>query len=130
MMLNRIAAGGLVLAVAACTTVRHVQPAEFIPQHAPALVWVTTTNSALVPVAQPYMDGDTLRGKWAGTEKPFAIPLQGIQGVQAKTPAHVRTVLMVATLGVLTGAMIWSVKRAGSSPVGECVNSSDPESCE
>ena len=130
MMLNRVAAGGLVLAVAACTVVRRVQPAEFIPKHAPALVWITTTNSALVPVAQPYVDGDTLRGKWAGTEKPFAIPLQGIQRVQAKTPAHVRTVLMVATLGVLTGAMIWSIGRAGNTPQGECANSSDPEECE
>jgi hypothetical protein len=130
MMLNRVAAGGLVLAVAACTTLQHVQPAEFIPKHTPALVWITTTNAALVPVAQPYMDGDTLRCKWAGTEKPFAIPLQGIQSVQAKTPARARTVLMVATLGALTGAMIWSIKQSGSSPAVPCANSSTPEECE
>jgi hypothetical protein len=129
-MLNRLAAGGLVLAAVACTTMRHVQPAEFIPKHTPALVWVTTTNSALVPVAQPYMDGDTLRGKWAGTERPFAIPLQGIQSVQAKTPAPARTVLMVATLGALTGAMIWSIGQSGSSAAIPCANSSTPEECE
>jgi hypothetical protein len=130
MMLSRVAAAGLVLAVAACTTMRHVKPAEFIPQHTPALVWVTTTNAALVPVAQPYMDGDTLRGKWAGTQKPLAIPLLGIQSVQAKTPAHARTVLMVATLGVGLGAMIWSVGRSGSSAAVPCANSSTPEECE
>jgi hypothetical protein len=115
MMLNRVAAVGLVLAVAACTTVRQVQPAQFIPQHTPALVWVTTTGDAVVPVARPHIDGDTLRGTWAGTDKPFAIPMQGIQSVQAKTPATARTVLVGATLGLATGAIIWSITRSGSS---------------
>jgi hypothetical protein len=130
MVLNRVAVGGLVLAVAACTTVRHVPPAEFIPQHAPALVWVTTTSAALVPVAQPYIDGDTLRGKWAGTQKPIAIHLQGIESVQAKTPARSRSILMFATLGVGLGAMIWSIEHSGNAPQGPCANSSDPEECE
>ena len=129
-MRNRVAAGGLVLAVTACTTLREVQPAQFIPQHAPALVWVTTTSDALVPVAQPYMDGDTLRGKWAGTEKPFAIPLQGVESVQAKTPARAQTVLLIATLGVVAGAVIRSVAASGTrSPQVQCINPDTDPAC-
>jgi hypothetical protein len=115
MILNRVAAVGLVLALAACTSVRQVQPLQFIPQHTPALVWVTTTGDAVVPVARPQIDGDTLRGTWAGTDRPLAIPLQGIQSVQAKTPATARTILVGATLAVVTGAILWSVTKTGSS---------------
>jgi hypothetical protein len=130
MTLSRVAAVGWLLAVAACTTLRDVQPAQFIPQHAPALVWVTTTNDALVPVAQPYMDGDTLRGKWAGTEKPFAIPLQGVESVQAKRPARAQTALLIATLGLVAGAMIRSVAASGARSVqDQCINPDTDPTC-
>ena len=130
MILNRVAAVGLVLALAACTTVRQVQPAQFIPEHAPALVWVTTTSKAVIPVARPYIDGDTLRGTWAGTDNPFAIHLQGIQNVKASTPARARTVIVFATLAAMAGGMVWSMGHAGNAPAGPCANSSDPEECE
>ena len=131
MTLSRVAAVGWLVAVAACTTLREVPPAQFIPQHAPALVWVTTTNDALVPVAQPYMDGDTLRGKWAGTEKPFAIPLQGVESVQAKTPARAQTVLLIATVGLVAGAVIRSVAASGTrlAQVDQCIDPDTDPGC-
>ena len=105
-------------------------PAQFIPQHTPALVWVTTTSNAVVPVAQPQIDGDTLRGTWAGRDRPLAIPLQGSQSVQAKTPAHARTVIVLATAGLLTGVVIWGLRRSGTVYVGDaCTNSAEPEDC-
>jgi len=126
MMLSRVAAAGWLLAAAACTALREVQPAQFIPQHSPALVWVTTTYSAVVPVAQPRIEGDTLRGTWAGTEKPFAIPLQVIQSVQARTPARAQTVIMFATVGLVVGSTIWALAHAGSSlPADDCYRWSD-----
>ena len=125
MMLSRVAAVGCVLAVAGCTALREVQPAQFIPRHTPALVWVTTTYSAVVPVAQPQIDGDTLRGMWAGTQKPFAIPLQGIQSVQARTPAHAQTIVAFATVGLVVGSTIWALAHAGSSLPAECWRWSD-----
>ena len=117
MMHNRPAAVGLLLAVAACTTVRQVQPARFIPRHTPALVWVTTKSRAVVLVAQPQIDGDTLRGSWAGTQKPLAIPLQGIHSVRAKVPARAQTVLLFATLGLVAGTVIRSLTASGTHAV-------------
>src|SRR2546428_12450894 len=115
MILSRVAPVGCLLPVAACPALREGQPAQFIPQHTPALVWVTTTYSAVVPVAQPQIDGDTLRGTWAGTQKPLAIPLQGIQSVQARTPARVQTIVAFATVGLVVGSTIWALVHAGSS---------------
>jgi len=126
MILSRVAPVGWLLAVAACTALREVQPAQFIPQHTPALVWVTTTYSAVVPVAQPQIDGDTLRGTWAGTQKPLAIPLQGIQSVQARTPARAQTIVAFATVGLVVGSTIWALVHAGSSlPADDCWRWSD-----
>jgi hypothetical protein len=119
MMVSRVAAVGLVLAVPACTTIRQVQPAQFIPQHTPALVWVTTTSNAIVAMAKPQIDGDTLRGTWAGTQNPVAIPLQRIKSVHAKTLARTRTLLVFATLGLVAGVMFRPTHSAGS-PVDPC----------
>jgi len=105
----RIASAGLLLAVGACTSVKSVQPAAFIPQHSPPVVWVTYTDNSFVPVAQPHMVGDTLRGTWLGLNEPLTIPLDEIQSVQARLPDHARTVILFTTLVVVTGgtAYLW-----------------------
>ncbi len=128
MIRNWIAAAGLLTALA-CTSVRSVQPAQFIPQHAPALVWVTTTSSALVAVAQPRIDGDTLRGMWAGSQRPVAIPLNGVQSMQAKAPSNVRTAILVGTLGLVAGGTIWSMIQKNSGPGGTGCTDSMTEEC-
>ena len=129
MMLHRIAVAGLFLIVSACTAVREVQPAQFIPQHGPALVWVTTTSSALVAVASPRIDGDTLRGMWAGSQRPVAIPLNGVQSMQAKAPSNVRTAILVGTLGLVAGGTIWSMTQKNSGPAGTGCADSMTEEC-
>ncbi len=121
MMLDRVAAAGLLLALPACTTIGEVRPTQFIPQRTPALVWVTTTNNAMVAVAQPQIDGDTLRGTWVGTQTPLAIPLQDIQSVQAQTPARTRTVLAFITAGLVAEALIRSLTQSGTR--------SEPDPC-
>jgi hypothetical protein len=51
--MRRIALTGLLLAGAACTSVRPVQPAEYIPKNNPETVWVTYTDNSFVPVDHP-----------------------------------------------------------------------------
>src|SRR3989442_1238250 len=126
---NWIAAAGLLTALG-CTSVRDVQPAQFIPQHAPALVWVTTTNSALVAVAQPRIDGDTLRGLWIGSRQPFAIPLNGVQTVHARASSPVRTALLVGSVGLVGGGLVWTLTRRSAGLAGTpCDPLADPEAC-
>jgi hypothetical protein len=132
MVLNRVALAGLVFGVAAvgaCTTLRRVQPAEFIPKNSPDVVWVTHANKAVVPVAQPEIVGDTLRGMWQGTQRPVAIPLGEIQRVQAKVPDATKTAIVVT--GGLVGFVaavytVW-ISKAGPRPDGVLCGS-DPKS--
>ena len=115
MALNRVLLAGLLLAVAGCTTVRSVQPAVYIPQHSPTMVWVTYTDNSFVPVAQPQMVGDTLKGTWAGLQEPVAISLNEIKTVQARLPAPKRTVLLFTVLGVSSAGLLYSLATAGTS---------------
>ena len=104
MVLSRVAFAGLlvgVTGVVGCTTVRRVQPDKFFATNSPDVVWVTYTNNAVVPVAQPDLAGDTLRGMRQGTQEPVAIPLDQVRSVQAKLPDRTKTIILVT--GGLTG---------------------------
>src|SRR5262245_4860342 len=98
---------GALLAVAGCTSVKAVRPASFIPAHSPPTVWVTYTDYSYVPVDQPRMVGDTLKGVWQGLAEPLAIPLSQIHSVQAKVSDYERTVILFSTLAaIFTGIIL------------------------
>jgi len=103
---SRLGFLGVLLAVAACTSVRPVHPVVYIPAHSPPTVWVTYTDNSFVPVDQPHMVGDTLKGLWQGLAEPLAIPLNQIQSVQAKQPDYERTVILFSTLAAVVGGVI------------------------
>ncbi len=115
MPLNRIASAGLFVALGACSSVRNVQPAQFIPQQKPQVVWVTGTDNSYVPVAAPEIVGDTLKGTWQGLAEPIVIPLNQIRTVQARMPDHKRTVILFTTLGLISGAVTYTYLTAGNS---------------
>jgi hypothetical protein len=118
MALNRVPLAGLLLALAGCMTVRKVQPAEYIPKYSPAVVWVTANDNSYTPVAQPRIVGDSLKGTWVGLQEPVAIPLSDIQSVQAKMSSPKRTVILVASLGVVSTAVLYTLLTAGNSGNG------------
>lgn len=115
MKLNRITLAGLLVAVAGCKAVVSVQPAEFIPQHSPDVVWVTYTDNSYVPVAQPRIVGDSLKGTWVGLQEPVSISLKEIQTVQAKVPSPKRTIILFTSLGVVSTAVVYTLFTAGTS---------------
>jgi hypothetical protein len=114
MALNRVPLAGLLLAAAACSSVQKVQPAEYIPQHSPAIVWVTYNDQSFVPVAQPRIVGDSLLGTWQGLQEPVAISLKEIATVQAKLPSPKRTIILVGSLGVISTAVVYTLLTAGN----------------
>lgn len=113
--MRRIALTGLLLAGAACTSVRPVQPAEYIPKNNPQTVWVTYTDNSFVPVDHPTIVGDTLKGMWSGLSEPVTIPFNQIQTVQAKMPNSKRTVMLVSVLGLAAVGVAYTVSTAGNS---------------
>jgi hypothetical protein len=114
MALNRVPLAGLLLAVAGCMHVVSVKPAEYIPLHNPAVVWVTYIDDSYVPVAQPKIVGDSLKGTWSGLGEPIAISLNEIQTVQAKIPSPKRTIILFTTLGLASTAVIYTLLTAGT----------------
>jgi hypothetical protein len=112
--MRRIALTGLLLAGAACTSVKPVQPAEYIPQHKPSTVWVTYTDNSYVPVDNPTVVGDTLKGTWAGLQEPVTIPFSQIQTVQAKMPNKKKTVMLFTVVGLAAAGVAYTVATAGT----------------
>ena len=127
MVLNRIALLGVLLAVAgagACTTVRGVQPAEYLAMNSPEVVWVTYANNTLVPLAEPEIRRDTLRGMLQGQRERVKIPLADVRSVQARTPDHTKTAILATTLGVAAATSVYFllVSQGGGSGSGESVS--------
>jgi hypothetical protein len=114
MAFNRVPLLGLLLAVAGCMTVKRVQPAEYIPQHNPEVVWVTYTDQSFVPVSRPKIVGDSLLGTWQGLQEPVRISLKEIQTVQARLPAPKRTALLFTVIGVSAAGALYTLATAGS----------------
>jgi len=114
MRFNSVPFLGLIVAVAGCHVVKNVQPAQYIPEHHPPIVWVTYTDNSFVPVSGPKIVGDTLVGTWSGLSEPVAIPLNEIQTVQAKMPAPKRTVLLVTIVTAATVGVAYTIATAGN----------------
>jgi len=85
---------GWVLATAACTGMRRVEPGQFIPAHKPELVSVWTKPDRVTFVSDPRIEGDTLIG--LVLQEPWAIPLKDVVRVEAETSDPRRTALLVA----------------------------------
>jgi len=92
---------------------KRVEPAEFIPQHNPRLVSVWTTRSHVTVVSAPAIQGDTLIG--TVLEERWAVPLQDVFKVEAQTPDHTRTALMLAGAAA-SGVGLYLMSTAGRGP--------------
>ena len=129
-MLHREFAIALALTGLGCTSMRSVQPTQFIPQHNPQSILVTTSDSDVTNVVQPKIDGDTLRGTVAGLQERVAIPLKDILSVRAKAPDGTKTAFLVAGGVVVGGALAYFISQATSStPVVTTSNCNDPDGC-
>jgi hypothetical protein len=121
MALNRVLLAGLLLAFAGgsgCTSVQHIQPAEYLENHNPPVVWVTYANNTVVLVADPEVRRDTLRGMLQGAR--VKIPLSEIHSVQAKVRDHTKTAILATTLGVavVSSMYVGFVGKGSGKPTG------------
>lgn len=104
-MLRRGLTFGVVLAFGGCTSMRTVQPEQFIPQHNPAVVSVWTRPDDVTIVSDPEVSGDTLKGEVFQT--PWAMNFKDIMRVEALTPDGRRTALLIAGSAVsAAGALL------------------------
>ena len=110
----------LVSGLTACVSVRPVlTPASFIPQQNPELVWVTSQQGEVIPIARPSLRGDTLVGHWLGTREPVSVMLPQVQ-IQARQPDHKRTVFAVASIGLLASFVVYRAMSNSGGPRSSC----------
>lgn len=110
---------GVVLATVACTGVRTIEPARFIPQHGPATVSVWTTPKTFTIVSYPQIEGDTLSG--LVFDERWVVALKDIVRVEAVVPDPRRTALLVAgTAASAVGVFLISSsgRGGGVAPCG------------
>lgn len=100
--------GALALAMVACTTKRPVQTAE-IQKTAPDVVWVTYHNNSTVAVADPLIEGDTLRGVRHQTSTPLVIPMSDVRTVQAKKPDGLKTAVFITGLTAVWASGVYLI---------------------
>jgi len=126
MLLGRMALAGLCVAVAgigACTSVRRIQPVEYLAENSPEVIWVTDASNTVVPVADAEIRRDTLRGMRRGTREPVAIPLNQVRNVRARTPDKTKNAILVTgvIVGFVSSVYALFISKTGSVTDGvEC----------
>jgi len=125
-MSKQAVAFGVVLAVTACTGMRRVDPAQFIPAHKPGLVSVWTRRDDVTFVSDPRIEGDTLIG--VVLQQPWAIPLHDVVRVEAQMSDPRRTALLVGGVAAsAVGVYLISSSGRGSSGTIPCLLGYPPE---
>jgi len=110
----------LVAGLSGCMSVRPVlTPSSFIPQRNPDLVWATSQQGEVIPIARPSLRGDTLVGHWLGTREPVSVMLPQVQ-IQARQPDHKRTALMAAGIGLVAGFVLYRALTGTGGPASNC----------
>jgi hypothetical protein len=102
----------LPLSLAGCASVQPLSnPAAFISQTRPSVVYVTHNNGAILTIAEPRVSGDSLLGTWKGAEQSLALPFQEVKEVQALRNDKVRTTFLVAGVSLIGVALGYQLIR-------------------
>lgn len=105
MVLRRVAALSLLAMTVGCARVSEVfEPARFISERNPSVVYVTQLNRAVVTIVNPRVSGDTVLGTVWGENRALAVPFSDVHSMSAVRVDGVRTTLLA--LGVTAGAAL------------------------
>jgi hypothetical protein len=98
------------LAMVGCSSLQPVrEPAHFITQTKPAVVYVTHRSRAVLVIAHPRISGDTVHGTWPDQPRPIAVPLSQVQSIEAVRRDGKRTAMLVAGLTILSGVGVYAL---------------------
>jgi hypothetical protein len=99
-----------------CATLQSVQePAQFIREANPEVVYVTFRNHSKVTIAQPRVSGDSLYGTVQGGSRPVAAPLSHVARIEALQRDTQRTKWLIAGLSVLTAAGVFALTQSSGN---------------
>jgi hypothetical protein len=114
-MSQRLAGVTLTMIGAACTSMRPVEPGQFIPAHRPEVVSVWTKPNHVTIVSNPQVIGDTLSG--VVLDEPWARALKDVVKVEATRADPARTAILLA--GAAASAVgVYLLSNSGHQGVG------------
>lgn len=104
-----------VFTIAGCSSLQPVQePARFISETKPAVVYLTHRNRAVLIVAHPTVRGDTVFGMWPDQPRTLSVSLSQIQRVEAVRRDRKRTALLVGGVSVLAGVAVYALVQSAN----------------
>jgi hypothetical protein len=115
MSLARVSLALVLFSSVGCATVQPVpNPAQFIDQKHPPVLYITYTDNSSVPVSQPRISGDSLFGTTPGTAgvEAVAVPLHEVTQIRAPQPDHKRTAFLIAAIAVGTAGAAYTLTQA------------------
>ncbi len=117
MSFARVSLALVLLGSVGCATMRSVQnPAQFITQNHPQMVYVTYTDNSKMPVTEPRVSGDSLFGQVTGGSDSVAVPLHDLASIQAVQRDKTKTALLITGIAAGTAAAIYAfAQQIGSS---------------
>src|SRR5574341_95492 len=119
MRVVRVVLVAVLLGTGACASVQPlVEPAQFIAQANPPVVYVTFKNHSKVSLTRPRVSGDSLHGWVTGMASPVGAPLSHIERVEVRRRDRKRTTLMIVGLTTLTaGTALYALLQGGGNTV-------------
>jgi hypothetical protein len=93
---RRVTTVVLLAATAGCSSVRPVyEPARFISEKNPPVVYVVRQNGAVVAIASPRISGDTVLGVGWESNRAVAVPFSQVYSVAAARFDGTRTAFLI-----------------------------------
>jgi hypothetical protein len=110
---RRITAAGILVATAACSSLRPVrQPVRYIAETSPPVVTVAYVFNGVGftrEMANPRVVGDSVYGTWTEGNRPAAVPVSDIHAVASLRRDPTRTAFLVAGVTVAAGIMTYAL---------------------
>lgn len=119
----RLIAAVTLVATAGCVNLRPVfDPARFIAENHPPVVYVMRGTEAVLTISNPRVSGDTVHGTLVGENQPIAMPLREVQNIGTVRFNSARTVMLVGAAAVVSALMTYAVLTRGAGDMKVCVD--------
>lgn len=119
-MLVRVTAAVTLVATTACVGLQPVwDPARFIAETKPPVVYVMKGREAVLTITNPRVTGDTVLGTLPGESEPVVLPLSAVQNIGTVRFSGARTAMLVGGLVALGGLATFAVLSRASGDGSE-----------
>jgi hypothetical protein len=114
MSLARVSLALVLFSTIGCATVKPVlNPAQFVAQQHPKVLYITYSDNSSVPVSQPRISGDSLFGAAPGEagSEAVAVPLHDLASIRAPQHDKSKTALLIAVIAAGTVGGVYTLTQ-------------------